>query len=64
METIYFYTQLIPKNKQNLDLYLKVKIPKKFVFETSIYINENEFGKIKNMNKKPNKNLKKLLKNI
>ena len=64
METIYFYTQLIPKNKQNLDLYLKVKIPKKFVFEILIYIDKNEFEKIKNMNKELTKDLKKLFKNI
>ena len=51
-------------NKILIDLYLKVKIPKKFVFEILIYIDKNEFEKIKNMNKKPNKNLKKLLKNI
>ena len=64
MKTISLYTQLTPKNKQNFDLYLKEKIPKEFVFETLIYIDENEFEKIKNMNKEPNKDLKKLLKNI
>ena len=42
----------------------QMKIPKEFVIETSIYIDENEFEKIKNMDKEPNQDLKKLLKNV
>lgn len=85
MKTVSFYTQLTPKNKQNLDLYsqatgikksfiinkalemffnTQMNIPSEFIIEPSIYVDENEFERIKNMDKEPNEDLKELLKNV
>ena len=85
MKTVSFYTQLTPKNKQNLDLYSQatgikksfiinkalemffnthMNIPSEFIIEPSIYVDENEFERIKNMDKEPNEDLKELLKNV
>jgi len=85
MKTISFYTQLTPKNKQNLDLFsqttgikknflinkalemffnTQINIPREFIIEPSIYVDENEFERIKNMDKEPNQDLKKLLENV
>ena len=36
-------------------------ISKQFIIETSIYVDENEFNKIKNIDKELNENLKKLI---
>jgi len=85
MKAVSFYTQLMPKNKQNLDLFsqatgikknfiinqalemffnTQTDIPKEFIIEPSIYVDGNEFNRIKNMDKEPNKDLKELLKNV
>ena len=42
----------------------KMNITKEFIIRKSIYVNENEFEKVKSMDKEPNQNLKKLLKEI
>jgi len=42
----------------------QMNIPKEFMIEPSIYVDENEFEKIKNLDKEPNQKLKELLKNV
>jgi len=58
MKKTFFSIQTTFKNQQNL------KVPKKFTIEKLIYVNENEFERIKNINKEPNQNLKKILKKV
>ena len=85
MQTISFYTQLLPTNKEKLDMFSKVTgikksfiinkalemffntqidIPKEFIIEPFIYVDKNKFEKIKNSNKNPAENLKRLLENV
>ena len=42
----------------------QMNIPKEFIIESSIYVDENEFERIKNMDKEPSQDLKELLKNV
>lgn len=42
----------------------QMNIPKEHIIEPFLYVDENEFEKIKNMNDEPNDKLRELLKNV
>ena len=60
IKIISFYTKFIPNTKQLQETDVK----KRFIFKPSIYVDENEFERIKKMDKEPNKDLKELLRNL
>ncbi len=70
-QTLDLYSQItgVKKNfiiNKALEMFFntQLNIPKEFMIEESIYVDENEFERIKNMDKEPNQNLKELLKNV